>query len=208
MKRVRNEYVPVVIISVFPVFLYLNIVLSLYHDESRLESNRPTWPTSLGLLVSVLSYCLRSRWGQLPKYKYLSSRAQLIMLNQWLKLTMLWATQPREIRISVIRPAEKLIKKASSQVFELGETVLKKKEDEPRCSTEWHFGSDERGYGYCCFQVNFVLKPYWLPLYLYKKYSRRFMTKISNQFHLVGSTNHYIFFLVIFGSILSNCLIA
>ena len=127
MKRVRNEYVPVVIISVFPVFLYLNIVLSLYHDESRLESNRPTWPTSLGLLVSVLSYCLRSRWGQLPKYKYLSSRAQLIMLNQWLKLTMRWATQPREIRISVIRPAEKRIKKASSQVFELGETVLKKK---------------------------------------------------------------------------------
>ena len=134
------------------MFLYLNIVLNLYHDESRLEGNRPTWATSLGFLVSVMSYCLRSPWGQLPKYKYLSFR---------------------EIRISVIRPAEKRIKKPSLQVFELGVTVLKNKEDEPRCSTEWHFGSDERGYGYCCFQVKFVLKPYWLPLYLYKKYSRR-----------------------------------
>ena len=73
-----------------------------------------------------------------------------------------------EIQISVVQrhknicyqTCRKTHKKPSLQVFELGVTVLKKKEDEPRCSTEWHFGSDEREYGYCCFQVNFVLKPY------------------------------------------------
>ena len=73
-----------------------------------------------------------------------------------------------EIQISVVQrhknicyqTCRKTHKKPSLQVFELGVTVLKTKEDEPRCSTEWRFGSDERGYGYCCFQVNFVLKPY------------------------------------------------
>ena len=155
------------------MFLYLSIVSSLY--ESSLESDRPTWPTSLGFLVSVISYCLRSPWSQLPKYKYLSSR---------------------EIRISVIRPAEKRMKKKTSlQVFELGVTLLKKKkEDEPRCSTEWLFGSDERGYDIAVFKSILCLSQYWLPLYLYKKNSCRFMTKISNHFHHAGSTNHYIFF--------------
>ena len=127
------------------MFVYLNIVSSLY--ESSLKSDRPTWPTSLGFLVSVMSYCLRSPWSQLPKYKYLSSR---------------------EIRISVIRPAEKRMKKKTSlQVFR---SIL-------------------------------CLSQYWLPLYLYKKNSCRFMTKISNHFHHAGSTNHYIFFLVIFWDI-------
>ena len=54
------------------------------------------------------------------------------------------------------------------------------------------------------FRSILCLSQYWLPLYLYKKNSCRFMTKISNHFHHAGSTNHYIFFLVIFGIILSS----
>ena len=44
---------------------------------------RPTCPTSLGLRLSVTSYCLTSPWSQLLKYRYLSSS---------------------DIRMSVIRP--------------------------------------------------------------------------------------------------------
>ena len=88
-----------------------------------------------------------------------------------------------EIQISVVQrdknicyqTCRKTHKKTVIASLWVRSDCIKKKEDEPRCSTEWHFGSDERGCGYCCFQVNFVLKPYWLPLYLYKKYSRRFI---------------------------------
>ena len=65
-----------------------------------------------------------------------------------------------EIQISVVQrdknicyqTCRKTHKKPSLQVFELGVTVLKKKEDEPRCSTEWRFGSDERGYDIAVFR--------------------------------------------------------
>ena len=52
-------------------------------------------------------------------------------------------------------------KKTSLQVFELGVTLLKKKkEDEPRCSTEWLFGSDERGYDIAVFKSILCLSQY------------------------------------------------
>ena len=156
------------------MFVYLNIVSSLY--ESSLKSDRPTWPTSLGFLVSVMSYCLRSPWSQLPKYKYLSSR---------------------EIRISVIRPAEKRTKKPSLQVFELGVTLLKKKKGRrtpPGVQLNGILAQMKGGYDIAVFRSILCLSQYWLPLYLYKKNSCRFMTKISNHFHHAGSTNHYIFF--------------
>ena len=53
-------------------------------------------------------------------------------------------------------------KKPSLQVFELGVTLLKKNEDEPplRCSTEWHFGSDERGYDIAVFKSILCLSQY------------------------------------------------
>ena len=59
-------------------------------------------------------------------------------------------------------------------------------------------------YDIAVFKSILCLSQYWLPLYLYKKNSCRFMSKISNHFHHAGSTNHYIFFLVIFGIILSS----
>ena len=54
-------------------------------------------------------------------------------------------------------------KKPSLQVFELGVTLAikkKRRRTPPRCSTERHFGSDERGYDIAVFRSILCLSQY------------------------------------------------
>jgi hypothetical protein len=54
----------------------LTVIISVYIVQYECMGHNAvcTCPTNFGFAVSVISYCLKSPWSQLLKYRYLSSR--------------------------------------------------------------------------------------------------------------------------------------